>query len=89
MGGLGGVKCFISSSFSGEPSLERENSTVSSQVSVEQEQAEAPEAGSTKKPVIVPLPDDLTAMQVDCGTFHTGRWTLVQFFSPLFNFFLW
>lgn len=27
---------------------------------------------STKKPDTVPFPEDLTAMQVDCGTFHTA-----------------
>ena len=28
---------------------------------------------NTDKPAIVPFPDDLTVMQVDCGTFHTGK----------------
>lgn len=31
-----------------------------------------PPIPSTKKPELVPFPDDLTAMQVDCGTFHTA-----------------
>ena len=31
-----------------------------------------PPPPSTKKPEIIPFPDDLTAMQVDCGTFHTA-----------------
>lgn len=30
----------------------------------------------TKKPAPVPLPEDTIVMQVDCGTFHTGRWSL-------------
>ena len=28
---------------------------------------------STKGPKMISLPDDLTAMQVDCGTFHSGN----------------
>ena len=28
---------------------------------------------STKKPAVVPLPDDMTAMHIDCGAFHTGK----------------
>ncbi len=51
--------------------LDRENSS-NSQVSVEDEKAH-PDPVSTKKPTMVPLPTDLTAMQVDCGTFHTGE----------------
>ena len=31
-----------------------------------------PAPPSTKKPEVIPFPDDLTAMQVDCGTFHTA-----------------
>jgi RCC1 and BTB domain-containing protein len=27
---------------------------------------------STKKPAVVAFPDDLTVMQIDCGTFHTA-----------------
>ena len=30
---------------------------------------------STKKPGLVALPEDMTAMQIDCGTFHTGMYT--------------
>lgn len=26
----------------------------------------------TNKPAMIGLPDDMTAMQIDCGTFHTG-----------------
>lgn len=58
--------------------LERETSAVSSvsQTSVENEQSEKVSTSSpvisTAKPSIVALPDDLTVMQVDCGTYHTG-----------------
>lgn len=27
---------------------------------------------STKKPAILPLSEEQTVMQIDCGTFHTG-----------------
>ena len=27
---------------------------------------------STRKPAMVVLPEEMTAMQIDCGTFHTG-----------------
>lgn len=39
----------------------------------ETSQVPPPPVVHTKKPGTVPLPDDLTAMQVDCGTFHTGE----------------
>lgn len=52
-----------SSPLPGEPSADKEAS----------EEA-APEVElSTKKPAVVPLPDDLTAMHIDCGAFHTGE----------------
>ena len=38
----------------------------------EEEAAEKEVEISTKKPAMVALPDDMTAMQIDCGTFHTG-----------------
>ena len=38
----------------------------------EEEETEKQDEASTKKPAMVGLPDDLTAMQIDCGTFHTG-----------------
>lgn len=53
----------------GEPGFEREISAVSSQLSVEGGEKKQ----SIDKPAIVPLPDDLTVMQLDCGTFHTGE----------------
>ena len=28
---------------------------------------------STKKPAPLPLSEDMTVMQIDCGTFHTGE----------------
>ena len=34
--------------------------------------ADEPPAPSTKKPAVVAFPNDLTAMQIDCGTFHTA-----------------
>lgn len=37
--------------------------------------AAPPPVPSTKKPKMITLPEDQTAMQVDCGTFHTG-WSL-------------
>ncbi len=27
----------------------------------------------TKKPAMLPLAEDMTVMQIDCGTFHTGE----------------
>ena len=60
----------------GEPALERENSALSSQASVENDQSEFPQQAAiltTDKPAIVPFPDELTVMQVDCGTYHTGK----------------
>ena len=44
----------------------------------EEEEEEGEKEGdiSTKKPAMVALPDDVTAMQIDCGTFHTGRMSL-------------
>ncbi len=27
---------------------------------------------STKKPAMLNLPEEMTVMQIDCGTFHTG-----------------
>lgn len=54
--------------------LEREVSMASSQASVEEERGQqASPVVSTIKPAVVVLPDNLTAMQVDCGTFHTGE----------------
>ena len=32
----------------------------------------AEEVPSTKNPAMVPLAEDQTVMQIDCGTFHTG-----------------
>lgn len=48
---------------------------MSSQDSVEEEQngKEAVPKVSTSKPARVSFPDDLSVMQVDCGTFHTGE----------------
>ena len=43
----------------------------------EDEEMEKGEELSTKKPATVALPDDMTAMQIDCGTFHTGMCVLV------------
>lgn len=28
---------------------------------------------STKKPAMLNLPEEMTVMQIDCGTFHTGE----------------
>ena len=39
--------------------------------SPEEEEGEKEEL-LTKKPDRVVLPEDMTAMQIDCGTFHTG-----------------
>lgn len=59
----------------GEPALERENSAVSQVLEDEQSDvSEAVPVASTRKPAIVAFPDDLTVMQVDCGTFHTGMY---------------
>jgi len=53
----------------GEPSVDKEPS---------EEAAPNPEL-STKKPAVVSLPDDMTAMHIDCGTFHTGeRFSVTQ-----------
>ena len=61
-------------------------SGVQHEVSVESMGGSGPEEGeeetvaekeveaSTKKPAMVALPDDSTVMQIDCGTFHTGKW---------------
>ena len=43
----------------------------------EDEEMEKGEELSTKKPAMVALPDDMTAMQIDCGTFHTGTCILI------------
>jgi len=48
--------------FGGEPSVDKEPS---------EEATPNPEL-STKKPAVVSLPDDMTAMHIDCGTFHTA-----------------
>ena len=68
----------------GELGLERMNSNVSSQASVEDVPA-VPEV-STKIPAIVPLPDDLTVMNLDCGAFHTGEIKLNYIEGISFNF---
>lgn len=61
-------------------------SGVQHEVSVESMGGSGPEEGeeetvaekegeaSTKKPAMVALSDDCTVMQIDCGTFHTGKW---------------
>ena len=36
------------------------------------DKAKEPSVPSTKKPAVVMFPDDLTVMQIDCGTFHTA-----------------
>ncbi len=59
-----------------EASEEDEGSSVVSKVGVAAAEppvaAAEPPVPSTKKPRMISLPDDQTAMQVECGTFHTG-----------------
>ena len=38
---------------------------------------------STKKPDVVVLPEDMTAMQIDCGTFHTGTYIANMYIPAL------
>ena len=61
----------------GDPMLEREVSTASSHASAGEDdqngEEQAPPGVSTDKPARVMFPNDLTVMQVDCGTFHTGE----------------
>lgn len=49
---------------------------ASSSPGAEEEEQEKEER-STKKPAMVPLLEDMTAMQIDCGTFHTGIHAIV------------
>jgi hypothetical protein len=57
----------------GDPMLEREVSMVSSHEDEQNGAEPAVVSAPTTKPAPVVFPDDLTAMQVDCGTFHTGE----------------
>ena len=50
-----------------------ESVATSSSPGAEEEEEEKEGEVSTKKPAMVILPEDMTAMQIDCGTFHTGR----------------
>ena len=65
-----------------ESSVDRQDSTQSG-VSAEEGGGAGPAepVPDTKKPASVPLPDQLTAMQVDCGTFHTGEMCCLYFCS--------
>ena len=54
-----------------------ESVATSSSPGAEEEEEKEGEV-STKKPAMVVLPEDMTAMQIDCGTFHTGRALLLR-----------
>lgn len=73
----------------GQMSVEAEDKDKDKDKDKEEASAEPPVV-STKKPAMVAFPDELTAMQVDCGTFHTGRYSeiwlcaLPKLFKELF-----
>ena len=54
-----------------EMSVESGAASVSTGAEEGEEEEEKKEL-STNKPAPIALPDDMTAMQIDCGTFHTG-----------------
>ena len=69
------VNCYsaIHLSLSLSPSAQASVEESEEQASSDDKAAEAePPATATKKPELVTFPDDLTAMQIDCGTFHTA-----------------
>lgn len=71
--------------------LEREVSSASSHASGGEDDQNGEEQAapvvSTDKPARVMFPDDLTVMQVDCGTFHTGESELTL--GPLLQILGW
>ena len=56
----------LPSFITGEPGSDKEEDKVT------QETEKKKEEFSTKKPAILPLPEENTVMQIDCGTFHSG-----------------
>ena len=67
---------------------DKEGSLLSAQTSVEEGEGDGSKASiavipvSTKKPGVVQFPQDLPAMQVDCGNFHTGTQTHTDYRFP-------